>query len=151
MKKIIILIIVVPTLILTYWLVSPFWRVEKVSESIPTLNLADNVATTTDPVVLKKGVFTGFDRIHTGSGTAQIIQLGNKKYIRFEQDFKVNNGPDLFVGLGKDGKYIKGSELGELKGAEGSQNYELPEGVDPYEVWVWCKAFSVPFAKAILE
>lgn len=117
--------------------------------------MSEQASTTTEkdsgPVILKTGSFTGFDRIHNGSGTAQLIRVGDKKYIRFEQDFKVNNGPDLYVGLGKNGVYIKGSELGVLKGTEGSQNYELPDGVDPHEVWVWCKAFAVPFTKAVLQ
>ena len=103
---------------------------------------------------IKKGSFTGFDKVHTGSGTARIVSVDGKNYIRFEQDFMVNNGPDLYVGLGKNGNYIKGSELGKLKGNIGSQNYELPEGIDPNtvdEVWVWCKAFAVPFTMAILQ
>lgn len=151
MKKIIIVLVIVPLFILLYWLLSPFWRVERISEALPVINQSDNTSTTTVPVILKTGMFTGFDRIHTGSGTAQIVQVGNKKYIRFEHDFRVNNGPDLYVGLGRSGQYIKGSELSELKGTEGSQNYELPEDSDPDEVWIWCKAFGVPFAKAILK
>ena len=40
-----------------------------------------------------------------------------------------------------------------LKGNIGGQNYEVPAGIDPLlynEIWVWCRAFSVPFAKAVL-
>lgn len=151
MKKIIVVCVIVLLCILLYWLISPFWRVERISEVLPVTNQSDNSSTTTVPVILKTGTFSGFDRIHTGSGTAQILQIGNKKYLRFEGDFKVNNGPDLYVGFGKDGQYIKGSELSRLKGTEGSQNYELREDIDPDEIWIWCKAFGVPFAKAILK
>ena len=151
MKKSLIVLIVIILVIVGYWLVSPFFINKKVSESLPiqkTLN-------TTSPVIeIKKGQFTGFDKVHTGSGTARIVSVEGKNYIRFDEDFNVSNGPDLYVGLGENGKYIKGSELGKLKGNIGSQNYELPLGVDPNtvkEVWVWCKAFAVPFAKAVLE
>ncbi|MDQ5912256.1 MAG: hypothetical protein QG568_471, partial [Patescibacteria group bacterium] len=60
-------------------------------------------------------------------------------------------GPDLYVGFGKNGQYVKGSEISKLKGNIGSQNYEIPSSVDlnQYDsVWVWCKAFSTPFIRA---
>lgn len=168
MKKVIIFVSVVIILIAGYWFISPFFIVKKVSESLPVasntvpdssvevgstevqseVNLADEI------LEIKKGSFTGFDKVHTGSGTARIVSVDGKNYIRFDDDFNVNNGPDLYVGLGKNGSYIKGSELGKLKGNIGSQNYELPAGMDPNtieEVWVWCKAFSVPFTKAVLN
>lgn len=170
MKKILFVIVGLVALGIGYWLLSPLWRVEYVSEALPEAlpvvepRGEESIPATDAPVmqkpvvdevrVLKTGTFTGFDKIHTGSGTARLIEVGGKTYIRFEQDFSVNNGPDLYVGLGKGGEYIKGSELGELKGTVGSQNYELPAGVSATgvtEVWVWCKAFSVPFAKAELR
>ncbi len=130
-----------------YYFISPFFINKVVNETLPVVeNTEDNSVE-----VVKQGQFTGFDKIHTGSGTASVISIGDKNYIRFEEDFVVNNGPDLYVGLGQNGSYIKGSELGVLKGNVGSQNYELPKGVSPEEVWIWCKAFSVPFAKAVLN
>ncbi len=169
MKKNIIFICVLVVLIIGYWLISPFFINKKVSEDLPvTKNAAQVPDIQVDKDVqsavvsslsdqfeeIKKGNFTGFDRVHTGSGTARIVSINGKNYIRFEEDFNVNNGPDLYVGLGKNGSYLKGSELGKLKGNIGSQNYELPQGVDPKsveEVWVWCKAFSVPFSRAVLN
>lgn len=147
MKKIIIAILVLVLLSALYWMLSPFWRTVEVKEDLPTGNQVEQFS----PVILKSGLFTGFDKVHTGSGTASLVKIGDKSYIRFEEDFIVNNGPDLYVGLGENGKYIKGSELGLLKGTKGSQNYELPIGINPEdvkEVWVWCKAFAVPFTKA---
>ena len=137
-----------------YWLISPFWRTEKVFEALPTP--ASNVGpeTANEVVEIKTGAFAGFDSLHTGSGTARLIKIGDKNYIRFEEDFTVQNGPDLYVGLGENGKYIKGSELAALKGNVGSQNYELPPGMNPEnikEIWIWCRAFSVPFARAELN
>lgn len=147
MKKIFITIIVIFLLSVGYYVISPFFITEIVNEALPiALNTEDARVK-----VIKQGQFAGFDKIHTGSGTASVISIGDKNYIRFEKDFVVANGPDLYVGLGQNGSYIKGSELSVLKGNVGSQNYELPEGVSPEEVWIWCKAFSVPFAKAVLN
>lgn len=171
MKKIIITILIIAVISAGYWLVSPFWRTERVSEDLPveSPNVSDvsdgevngvlnNIDIKTEvkneAVAVKAGIFTGFDKVHNGSGTARMLKIGEKNYIRFEEDFNVTNGPDLYVGLGENGKYIKGSELGKLKGNAGSQNYELPAGMstdDVKEVWIWCKLFSVPFAKAVLN
>src|SRR3989338_3009911 len=149
MKKVLIAIIVLAALGFGYWTISPFFIDKRVSEE---LNITAELEGA-QPVLALRGVFTGFDRIHTGSGNVNVIQVGDKYIIRFEENFNVANGPDLYVGFGKDGEYIKGSEIGELKGNIGSQNYELPAGADltDYnEVWVWCHAFSVGFAKAVL-
>lgn len=163
MKKFIIFVVVLIVLVAGYWFISPFFIDKKVSEDLPVVNNALQNSTTNlnnevniaDQIQeIKKGNFTGFDKVHTGSGTVRIVNINGKNYIRFDEDFNVNNGPDLYVGLGKNGSYIKDSELGKLKGNIGSQNYELPENIDPQsveEVWVWCKAFSVPFTKAILK
>lgn len=144
LKKVALIILSVAVLAVVYWLVSPLWRVERVSEDVP------EVQTQT----LLTGTFSGFDKIHNGSGTIRIIKVGDKTYVRFEDDFNITNGPDLYVGFGNDGKYIKGSEISRLKGNVGSQNYELEGEFDTTkynEVWVWCKLFSVPFVRAALN
>ena len=161
MKKIILSVLVIVAIFLAYWFISPLFIDKKVSEDLPAVQMTNEetvseettlVESVSQTLEIKTGTFSGFDRLHTGSGTAKVISIDGKNYIRFEEDFSVTNGPDLYVGLGENGEYIKGSELEKLKGNIGSQNYELPEGVDPEnikEVWVWCKAFSVPFAKAV--
>ncbi len=149
-----------------YWLLSPLWRTEVVNEALPDQivaqdipqNTSSNDGVSTSPTVsapleLYAGSFVGFDRLHQGAGTAKIIEGSGKTYVRFESDFTVSNGPDLFVGFGKDGHYDARSEVGALKGNVGAQNYELPAGFESErynEVYVWCRAFSVPFAKARL-
>lgn len=162
MKKIIFAVLILVLIFVCYWFISPLFIDKKVSEDLPVVETVNeetvsSETTQTEPVSqtleIKVGTFTGFDRLHTGSGTAKVISIDGKNYLRFEEDFSVTNGPDLYVGLGENGEYIKGSELEKLKGNMGSQNYELPEGTNPEdvkEVWVWCRAFSVPFAKAIL-
>lgn len=149
MKKIIIAVVVVMALGFGYWTISPFFIDNRVSEEFNITAESEGV----QPVLALRGVFTGFDRIHTGSGNVNVIKVGDRYIVRFEENFDVANGPDLFVGFGKDGEYVEGTEIGKLKGNIGSQNYELPAGInlaDYNEVWVWCRAFSVGFAKARL-
>lgn len=89
---------------------------------------------------------------HNGSGTAELLRIGDAFYVRLEENFSVTNGPDLYVGFGKDGKYEQA--IAPLKGNIGSQNYEIPAGIDAAsynEIWIWCRAFSVPFARAVLR
>lgn len=141
-----------------YWLISPFWISNTVEEALPIVpapeEMGAGIITTSTVETVSQGSFSGFDAVHYGSGTARIITVDGKTYVRFEEDFSVANGPDLFVGFGKDGEYSKKSEVGRLKGDKGSQNYELPDGFDSEkynEVWIWCRAFGVPFAKAELR
>lgn len=163
-KKILFAIAGVIILAIGWWLISPLFITNKVSEPLPVaqhsqapvpelaMPIIESDANS-DIAALPQGTFTGFDKLHQASGTARIIESGGKKYVRFEEDFTVSNGPDLFVHLGKDGKYDAKANLGKLKGNEGSQNYEIPADIDisQYsEVWVWCRAFSVPFGKAVL-
>lgn len=150
-KTIIILIIAIITLIIAYWLVSPLFITRTSQESffdiLPQSNESDAAVTE-----LAKGTFVGL-AAHSGSGTATLVDVAGKKFIRFEEDFRVTNGPDLFVYLGSNGAYDKHAQLARLKGNQGGQNYEIPSSLDlsKYnEVWVWCRAFSVPFAKAEL-
>ena len=45
-------------------------------------------------------------------------------------------------------------DLGALKGNKGNQQYDLPRRVDldrPHTVVIWCRAFSVNFARAPLS
>jgi hypothetical protein len=104
------------------------------------------------PTKLKTGEFVGLAG-HEGQGTAKIISAGEESFLRFE-DFKVTNGPDLFVYITQDGDVHKGILLERLKGSTGSQNYELPADID-LEVYntavVYCKLFGVYFAEAYLS
>ena len=117
----------------------------------------DEAAST--PQVLVQGSF--YDVVHEGEGTATVYQLADgSRVLRFE-DFMVLNGPDLHVWLvpvdpvpNTVGVEIAGyADLGKLKGNVGSQNYELPAGLDLSQfksVVVWCQPFRVPFAAAAL-
>jgi|SRR3989344_1442921 len=97
MKKPIIIISAILILGISYWLISPFFIDKRVSEEFNISAESEGV----QPVVALRGSFTGFDRIHTGSGNVNIIQVGDRYIVRFEENFDVANGPDLFVGFAK--------------------------------------------------
>ena len=73
-------------------------------------------------------------------------------------NFEVDNGPDLRVylvaGPARDESGVDDFEdLGALKGNKGNQQYELPPQLDLERystVVIWCRAFSVNFARAPL-
>ena len=157
------------------WLGSPLFYDREVNEDLPggvpvpvgTTESADMVVSDTTgsagtmmqaqsatPRIVASGQFSGADSFHQASGTAQLVEVDGKTYVRFEEDFTVTNGPDLFVHFGNNGTYDADANLGRLKGNIGSQNYEVPADINPSqfsEVWVWCRAFSVPFGSAELQ
>ena len=130
-----------------YWTISPLFINVQVSEGLK------NEGTTT----LRQGRFVGADAIiHKAEGTAKLLRTStNEVIVRFEDDFKASNGPDLYVWLTKAGDVKNGYvDLGRLKGNIGSQNYIVPADteLDQYTtVLIWCKAFSVLFGTAKLE
>jgi hypothetical protein len=155
MKKIIIALVVIIVLGIAYWLGSPLFIDKRVSEEFPTAeNPAASTTTSARSEIVAEGVFAGFDSVHQGSGSMKLIKTADGYVIRFDDDFTVSNGPDLYVGFGNNGTYVKGSDIARLKGNIGSQNYEVPAGINPTdynEVWVWCRAFSVGFARATYD
>ena len=151
MKKVVIVLITIIVIGVGYWLASPLFIDKRVSEDSPLVTSPSSQSSENTPITTHKGNFSGFDSLHTGSGDVSVIKTGEGTVLRFEENFQVSNGPDLYVGFGKDGEYKKGSEVAALKGNIGSQNYLLPQNfnLEGYnEVWIWCRAFSVPFAKA---
>lgn len=89
---------------------------------------------------------------YDGEGTVSLIKdVSGKRYVRFEDNFKADNGPDLIVYIGTADD--RGTSLGVLKGNIGAQNYELPTELDLATVdtiRVFCRAFNVDFAIATL-
>ena len=99
-------------------------------------------------------------RSHPAEGTAVVLTDGTQTFLRFDDDFATDNGPDLNVYLhtaGPDasvddlvGDFI---DLGDLKGNIGAQNFVIPSDVDldRYStVSVWCVRFRVVFGTAAL-
>ena len=157
MKKLVLVLGGVVVLAVAYWLISPLFITTKVDEPISDImQQKSSPAFDVSPPEMETigtGSFEGLAS-HNAQGTAKLIKSGKKYFVRLESDFKVTNGPDLFVHFGKDGEYTAAARLGKLKGSEGGQNYEVPAELNPEnfnEVWVWCRAFSVPFGKAVLK
>jgi hypothetical protein len=94
------------------------------------------------------GEFVGADDgVHNAEGIAKEISLEDgRKFIRFE-NFKVTNGPDLFVYLATDNSASDFIDTGRLMANIGNQNYEIPDGTDLAKY----KAFSVLFGSAELK
>lgn len=89
----------------------------------------------------------------TIKGGWAIIQRGGDTYIRFNDEFKTSNGPDLKVFLSPQaiddvsGKTaIEGAiNIGELISNKGSQEYKLPAGVNASDfksVLIHCEQYS---------
>ncbi len=97
---------------------------------------------------------------HGASGTVVVItEPDGDRVVRFV-DLDASNGPDLKVYLSTnavdgaaDAFDDEAISLGELKGNIGSQNYNVPAGVDLADfrsVVIWCDRFDTPFAAAAL-
>ena len=111
--------------------------------------------------VLSRGEFGAIDSIHKGEGTASLYRAADGRYLLGLDSFRVTNGPDLYVYVSTQpaptdaGQLHQGEpvEVARLKGNVGTQNYELPAGVDPARirsVVIYCKQFSVVFSTATL-
>lgn len=95
---------------------------------------------------------------HEASGQAQAIELADGRRVLTLTSFAVDNGPDLRVYLvagpaASEDEVDDVIDLGRLKGNKGSQQYTIPTGVDVERhstVVIWCRAFSVLFARAPL-
>ncbi|MGF1516056.1 MAG: DM13 domain-containing protein, partial [Elainellaceae cyanobacterium] len=117
---------------------------------------AANPCAGADVATAQTGAFQGVD--HPTLGTATVIEADGKRYLEFDEAFESSDGPDLFVLLHKEAvpqsynsdQFIN---LGVLQATEGSQRYEIPEGVsveDFASAVIWCRQFDVTFGFATL-
>jgi hypothetical protein len=112
-KKLIIAATVIVVGVVGYY-VSFYFRKTTVNEAMPVSEIKSNENAMQEPVVLRQGLFGKIDFIHQGSGTAKLIQNSDgKHFIRFE-DFKVTNGPDLYVYLVADAENVDNDEFVNL-------------------------------------
>ena len=111
---------------------------------------------------LVTGTFHG--KVHNTSGRATIYKEADGKLVLRLTNFKTSNGPDVHVILiaakdaEDDANFLKNStervELGQLKGNEGDQNYNIPAGTDLKKfqsVSIYCERFNANFGAAPLE
>ncbi|MEK7630233.1 MAG: DM13 domain-containing protein [Patescibacteria group bacterium] len=155
MKRVLIIISVIGIGI-AYWLISPLLINKRVNEGIEDIIVKQkNIpeVATSSIITLKQGNFTGLAG-HNAEGVVKLLKTGDVFYLRFEDDFRVTNGPDIFVYFGKNNSYDPAGKIALLKGNVGAQNYEIIEAINPLnydEIWIWCRSFSVPFGKATLQ
>ena len=132
----------------------------------PYLFLADIVATEkVDPQVSRKVLARGefihanaSDPIHYGKGRVTVYE----GVLHLEPDFEVGPGPKYHVYLVPEKNVLPSTnvartmfvDLGRLKAFKGSQNYEMPGGVDVAKfdsVVIWCEQFGVLISPAALK
>ncbi|MEM7270944.1 MAG: DM13 domain-containing protein, partial [Pseudomonadota bacterium] len=102
-------------------------------------------------LVTAKGGFKG-DNNHVVTGNAVVSRVNGQWVVTLDDGFTLDGAPDPKVALG-NGKYVKGTILGELKSLKGSQSYVLPANLDigDYnQVYIWCEKFSVSLGHADL-
>lgn len=144
---------------IVWYLASPLFVRTYMNEAFPTM--APSIASPAGSVaeapaqasaaarVLRSGELEYVDAIHNGTGPVRIIDVGGRRYVRFEE-VQLTNAPDVHVYLSRQtgGVWDEGTSLylGPLKATNGSFNYELPPAADlaAYRsVVVWCRAFHV--------
>lgn len=103
--------------------------------------------------LLSRGVFTSAE--HETSGVARVIRLRlGGRVLTF--DLRTSAGPDLRVYLApRDGIDVGDHvDLGGLKGNIGTQQYAIPADTNLARytaVVIYCRAFSAPFGRAVLN
>jgi hypothetical protein len=97
------------------------------------------------------------DPIHYGKGRVTVYE----NLLHLEPDFEVGPGPKYHVYLVPDAEVTPSTnvartmfvDLGRLKAFKGSQNFELPAGVEVAKygnVVIWCEQFGVLISPAKL-
>lgn len=138
---VIVLVILLP---IGWYLASPLFVDNMVSEENPNSNLSS---------IISQNTFFGADSFHQVNGDLVVLSSADVTYLRFE-NFESTNGPDLKVYLSNDLEAKDYVSFGDLKGNIGDQNYEIPENInleDYKYVLIWCERFSVLFGHADLN
>ena len=138
---------------LALYLGSPLFVTHTVSEASPAAPAQSRLAV---------GQFGVVDAIHKGEGSASIVRLDDgQRVLRLADDFRVTNGPDLYVYLSgavaprsSDDLHATGAfDVAQLKGNVGGQNYALPDDLDLSKlrsVVIYCRRFTTVFSTAEL-
>ncbi|WP_067839119.1 DM13 domain-containing protein [Nocardia lijiangensis] len=146
------------------------WRLvtdTTVNEAVPTVvgppGGMPQIDPPTQPRTLATGTFVSHE--HSTSGAVSVLQLADGSRVLRLENLDTSDGPDLHVwltdapvlegragwGVFDDGRH---TDLGQLKGNKGSQNYAIPAEVDLTaltSVSIWCDRFDVSFGAAALH
>lgn len=164
-----VVVLGVPFVAVSWWLISPFFFDDvvedkfdaSIAEGIPpsTAGSAEGAPPASPrPRLLGSGRFVGLAG-HDGEGDAGFFSQPDDGTVLRLENFSIDNGPDLRLyvvpGAGQTDPGDDALYLGELRGNEGNQTYELPadfELIDgEWTVLVWCEAFSVEFVAATVR
>jgi hypothetical protein len=170
-----VLVLGVPFVAVSWWLLSPFFIDDVVDDDFAT-SIADARPTdaTTEPDadsvgaapsttgsapaaprLRGAGTFVGLAG-HDGRGDAGLFALEDGSHVLRLENFDIDNGPDLRLyvvpGADRTDPTDDSLYLGELRGNVGDQTYELPPEFSlrpgSWTVLVWCEAFTVEFVAA---
>jgi hypothetical protein len=128
----------------------------------PSVRAQQGMQQSKEVKTLETGTFHG--KVHQTSGRATVYQQADGKLLLRLTNFKTSNGPDVHVVLiaakdaDDDANFLNSDtarvELGNLKGNEGDQNYEIPKGTDLSKfqtVSIYCERFNANFGAAPLR
>jgi hypothetical protein len=144
-----------------WYLISPLWIRTTANEALPpaataaaataapaTAAVSTPQPSPAGPVTLRRGDLGYVDPLHNGTGPVLIVDVGGRRFVRFE-NVAITNAPDIHVYLSRDsgGRYVEANTiyLGRLTATNGSFNYELPQSTDVAayrSVVVWCRQFA---------
>jgi len=173
---VLLVVLVVGLLVFQPWLLFIDEEVDEADEAGEVVGTASGGLTDTavptpsgdEPARIQLAAGEFIDAEHGTSGRAVIYRRDDgSRYLRLD-GLDTSNGPDLHVwitdrtsggdcegcfdswGIYDDGDYVR---LGELKGNQGSQNYEIPEDAElggMKSVVIWCDQFNVAFGTAAI-
>ncbi len=101
---------------------------------------------------LVKGNFV--NGAHPTSGTVKVIRNANNVNLLVFENFKTDNGPDLYVWLSPSTSGNPYQEIGLLKAVSGNFSYTLDPSINfttNNKVLIWCKRFTVLFGHATIQ
>ncbi|MDW4909709.1 DM13 domain-containing protein [Streptomyces sp. ADMS] len=130
--------------------------------ALPVEEPSEQPSPASGPQTLASGELISHE--HATSGAVKLVRLADGSHVVRLENLDTSNGPDLRVWLTDapvkegeagwhvfdDGEYVS---LGKLKGNKGSQNYAVPEDIDPAlytSISIWCDRFDVSFGAAEL-
>jgi len=130
------------------------------ADIVATEKVPDKAAGQPERKVLARGTFihaNPSDPIHYGKGRVTVYE----GLVHLEPDFEVGPGPKYHVYLVPEKEVTPSTnvartmfvDLGRLKAFKGSQNYDLPAGVELSKfgsVVIWCEQFGVLISPAKL-